>query len=126
MQFVKSKNQYIDAILFDSDKYIDDLQMFLIEKCACDVQKLGEITKEYYPDGVDSPVLEGMSLPVAVVASLYVCGKKREIISVPKGYYLTWNGRAIKVVERWDFEKEWAKVDSNGSQYKFEEQYEED
>ena len=111
MEFVKSKNQYTDAILFDDETDENDLLNFLVLNCVSDVQLLGTVENEYHPDGVDVPYLNGMNLPVAKIACFYVCGKKREIISVPRGYYLNWNGRAIKVTSARDFEKEWSKID---------------
>lgn len=115
MEFVKSKNQYTDAILFDDNTNKDDLFEFLSINCGCDVQLLGVVEKEYHPDGVEVPYLNGMDLPVATVISFYICGKKKEIISIPKGYYINWNGKNIKIIEAKEFEKEWDIVEQEES-----------
>lgn len=125
MEFVKSKKQYIDALLYDDKTDENDLLNFLALNCGCDVQLLGIVESEYHPDGVDVPYLNGMNLPIAKIACFYALHKKKEIVSIPKGYYVNYNGKAIKVVEAKEFEKEWSIIEDK-TQTTFGDEYEED
>jgi len=125
MEFVKSKKQYTDALLYDDKTDVSDLFCFLSLGCGCDVQLLGTVESEYHPDGTDVPYLKGMELPVTKIACFYVLHKKKEIISIPRGYYVNYNGKAIKVVEAKEFEKEWSIIEDK-TQTTFGDEYEKD